>query len=132
MAADGVQNPPANPSALAVPHLDLRRAGWLVALGFESIPESSPPDLVIIFGTGHSLYELTVAVTSKSFETPLVSLESDREAVERFLESTGDDARAEEILRNVQKAARTGRIGDGKILVLPAMEVERPVVSEGD
>ncbi len=30
-----------------------------------------------------------------------------------------DDARAEEILRNVQKAARTGRIGDGKILVLP-------------
>ncbi len=31
-----------------------------------------------------------------------------------------DDARAEEILRNVQEAARTGRIGDGKILVLPA------------
>ncbi len=30
-----------------------------------------------------------------------------------------DDARAEEILRNVQEAARTGRIGDGKILVLP-------------
>lgn len=43
-----------------------------------------------------------------------------------------DDARAEEILRKVQKAARTGRIGDGKILVLPAIEAERSVVAEGD
>ncbi len=43
-----------------------------------------------------------------------------------------DDARAEEILRNVQKAARTGRIGDGKILVLPALATEGSMVSGGD
>ena len=43
-----------------------------------------------------------------------------------------DDARAEEILRDVQKAARTGRIGDGKIFVLRAIEAERSVVSEGN
>ena len=35
-----------------------------------------------------------------------------------------DDARAEEILRKVQQEARTGRIGDGKILVLSTTEAD--------
>jgi len=30
-----------------------------------------------------------------------------------------DDSRAEEIIRKIVEIARTGRIGDGKILVLP-------------
>ena len=30
-----------------------------------------------------------------------------------------DDTRAEEIIRKVIQAARTGRMGDGKVLVLP-------------
>ena len=35
-----------------------------------------------------------------------------------------DDSRAEEILRKVVEVARTGRMGDGKIFVLPAKQVE--------
>ena len=35
-----------------------------------------------------------------------------------------DDARADETLKKIQQAARTGRIGDGKIMVLPATEAE--------
>ena len=35
-----------------------------------------------------------------------------------------DDSRAEEILRKVVDVARTGRMGDGKIFVLPATQVE--------
>ena len=35
-----------------------------------------------------------------------------------------DDSRAEEIIRKVVDVARTGRMGDGKIFVLPAMQVE--------
>lgn len=31
-----------------------------------------------------------------------------------------DDARVEEILRKIVEVARTGRMGDGKIMVLPA------------
>lgn len=31
-----------------------------------------------------------------------------------------DDQRADEIVRKVENAGRTGRIGDGKIIVLPA------------
>ena len=35
-----------------------------------------------------------------------------------------DDTRAEEIIRKVVEVARTGRMGDGKILVLSGAEVE--------
>ena len=33
-----------------------------------------------------------------------------------------DDARVEEIVRKIVEAARTGRIGDGKIFILPSAE----------
>ena len=35
-----------------------------------------------------------------------------------------DDQRVDEIIRKVEKAAKTGRIGDGKIMVLSAAEAE--------
>lgn len=35
-----------------------------------------------------------------------------------------DDSRAEEIIRKVVDVARTGRMGDGKIFVLPATQME--------
>lgn len=35
-----------------------------------------------------------------------------------------DDVRVEEIVRRIVEAARTGRMGDGKIFVLPASEHE--------
>ena len=38
-----------------------------------------------------------------------------------------DDARAEEIIRKVVQIARTGRIGDGKVFVLPATSYERVI-----
>jgi nitrogen regulatory protein PII len=46
-----------------------------------------------------------------------------------------DDARVEEILRKIVEVARTGRMGDGKIFVLPAEVYEqadnpRPVSPE--
>jgi nitrogen regulatory protein P-II 1 len=34
-----------------------------------------------------------------------------------------DDTRVEEIVRKIVEVARTGRMGDGKIFVMPAMEV---------
>jgi nitrogen regulatory protein PII len=34
-----------------------------------------------------------------------------------------DDARSEEIVRKIVEVARTGRIGDGKIFILPATQV---------
>jgi nitrogen regulatory protein PII len=38
-----------------------------------------------------------------------------------------DDARVEEIIRKIVEVARTGRMGDGKIFVLPAAPCERVI-----
>lgn len=38
-----------------------------------------------------------------------------------------DDSRVEEILRKIVEVARTGRMGDGKIFVLPATACERVI-----
>src|SRR5207244_876869 len=35
-----------------------------------------------------------------------------------------DDARVEEVVRKIVEVARTGRMGDGKIFVLPAAQVK--------
>ena len=37
-----------------------------------------------------------------------------------------DDSRVEEIISRVEAIAKTGRMGDGKIFVMPAVEVEIP------
>lgn len=38
-----------------------------------------------------------------------------------------DDSRVEEILRKIVEVARTGRMGDGKIFVLPTLASERVI-----
>lgn len=38
-----------------------------------------------------------------------------------------DDARVEEIIRKIVEVARTGRMGDGKIFVLPAAACDREI-----
>lgn len=84
------------PRALAVPHLDLRRAGAITALGFLALPDSIPPDLVVLFGTGHSLYARTAALTTKAIRTPFGDLETERALVERVAARVGDAAFEEE------------------------------------
>ena len=43
-----------------------------------------------------------------------------------------DDARVEEIVRKIVEIARTGRMGDGKIFVLPCEEYETAIdIAEG-
>jgi AmmeMemoRadiSam system protein B len=94
--AAGAATAPADPVAVAVPHLDLHRAGAAIALGFLALPESPPPDLVVLFGTGHSLYDRLVALTDKTIRTPLGDLAVDREAVARVAERVGEAAFDEE------------------------------------
>jgi nitrogen regulatory protein PII len=38
-----------------------------------------------------------------------------------------DDMRAEDVARKIVEVARTGRIGDGKILILPAQQYEAEI-----
>jgi len=43
-----------------------------------------------------------------------------------------DDNRANEIVRKIESAAKTGRIGDGKIMIMPALEAEIPVAKPSE
>ena len=43
-----------------------------------------------------------------------------------------DDARSEEVIRNLVKVARTGRMGDGKIFILTADSHETVLADLGD
>ena len=94
--AAGSPAPPADPAAVAMPHLDLHRAGAAIGLGFLAVPESPPPDLVVLFGTGHALYDRIVALTDKTIRTPLGDLLCDRDAVARVAERVGEAAFDEE------------------------------------
>lgn len=38
-----------------------------------------------------------------------------------------EDSRAEEIMRKIVEVARTGRMGDGKIFILPTQQVAREI-----
>jgi nitrogen regulatory protein P-II 1 len=42
-----------------------------------------------------------------------------------------DDARVDEVTRKIVEIARTGRMGDGKIFVLPVMDAERDIAFDG-
>ena len=88
---------PENAATLAIPHLDLRRSGVTMALGMLAIPETPPPDLVLLFGTGHMLADRLVAATEKRLATPLGEIASDGEAFDLLLSYTGDDIRDEEL-----------------------------------
>lgn len=87
---------PADASAIAIPHLDLRRSGPVVALGMLAAAESPPPDLVFLFGTGHALYENVAALSGKKLVTPLGDLEADAESLDLVAARAGDAVFAEE------------------------------------
>src|SRR5262249_20600213 len=88
--------PPADPAAVAVPHLDLKRAGATIGLGFLPLSQSPRPHPVVLFGTGHALYETVLAITDKTIRTPLGDLATDRDAVARVAERAGDGVFDEE------------------------------------
>jgi AmmeMemoRadiSam system protein B len=81
--------------ALAAPHIDLRRGGAVIARAFIEFEEV--PDVVFVFGTGHSMLEEPFAVTVKPFETPLGTVETDAQVVVALEQACGPSLTAEEM-----------------------------------
>src|SRR5262249_8199591 len=102
-AARALAGPPVGataPRALAAPHIDLRRGGAVIGrayLELEDRPASEQPDLVFVFGTGHTLVEQPFAITSKSYATPLGPVATDAALVKEIVAACGPDIEAEEI-----------------------------------
>ncbi len=81
--ADGA---PAAEGLLGVlsPHIDLHRGGPTFAWPYKRLVEESDADLFVIFGTAHNPMSELFSVTRKHFETPLGTLETDRQFCARL------------------------------------------------
>ncbi len=66
------------------PHIDLHRGGPAFAWAYKRLIEESDADLFVIFGTAHSPMRHLFSVTRKHFETPLGTVETDRQFVSRL------------------------------------------------
>jgi AmmeMemoRadiSam system protein B len=93
-ALDG--GPP--PKAVVAPHIDFHRGGACYAWAYREIIDSEGADLYVLLGTSHCAGESPFVATLKDFETPLGTVETDREFVNRLQASAGADLTADEFL----------------------------------
>ncbi len=73
---------PEPPSLLIAPHIDFPRGGAVYASAFAALPVSSPPDLVVVFGTDHNGAEHPFTLTRKSYDTPFGAVATDCDLVD--------------------------------------------------
>ncbi len=85
-------------SVLVAPHIDLNRGSACYAHAYREIAKRPPSDLYIIFGTAHQSRKNLITLTRKWFNTPLGTVETDEEFVERFSQSASIDLFEEELL----------------------------------
>lgn len=86
------------PVGLIAPHIDVRSGGKCFAHAYHALASGMPSDLYIIFGTGHAGVRGLFTATNLDFRTPLGTVETDREFVNRLGEEFGEDPAAEELL----------------------------------
>lgn len=129
-AAAALAEPATAPRALAAPHIDLRRGGSLIArtyLELEGMPPAALPDVFFVFGTGHSLVEEPYAVTEKSFETPLGTVDTDAETVRAIVAAAGETLLEEEMVHKdehsieFQAIELKHRLGDRPFRIVPIL-----------
>ncbi len=83
-------DPPAEGNATAglvgilSPHIDLHRGGPTFAWSYKRLVEESDAELFVIFGTAHTPMSNLFCVTRKDFETPLGTVETDRQLAARL------------------------------------------------
>lgn len=69
---------------LLSPHIDLHRGGTTFAWAYRRLVEESDADLFVILGTAHNPLSQLFSVTRKHFETPLGTVETDRQFAARL------------------------------------------------
>lgn len=93
-APEGPGTTPSSPSAaalagLVLPHIDFVRGGPCYAWGFREAEGAPPVDRWVILGTVHTPIGRPFALTRKDFQTPLGTVETDHEFVDRLLAAAG-------------------------------------------
>ena len=101
-APSTANNAPA-PRALIAPHIDFNRGGSCFAWAYLPLAQTSPPDLFVVFGTGHSARRPFVA-SRKDFETPLGTLKADRDVIDLLIRYAGQDLLEDEFAHRNEHA----------------------------
>lgn len=77
---------------LIAPHIDLDRGEHTYARSYGALRDSGPIDRVVVLGTCHAPTASLLSPTRKPFETPLGTVDTDLDAVERVIDELGGDA----------------------------------------
>lgn len=86
------------PVGLIAPHIDLRAGGRCFAQAYHALASGQPSDIYVIFGTGHAGVEGMFTATNLDFQTPLGTVETDKEFLSVLTDTLGRDPAGEEIL----------------------------------
>lgn len=86
------------PVGLVAPHIDIRSGGGCFAHAYHALASGQPSDVYVIFGTGHAGVNRVFTTTSLDFQTPLGTVETDREFLALISDELGRDPAEEEIL----------------------------------
>jgi len=115
-------------SGVIAPHIDLKEGGPCFAWAYKEIAEKSDADLFIIFGTAHQEMNNLFAFTRKDFETPLGTIETDREFLEIFEKNYEYDLFADEFTHRSEHTVEFQLVflqhlfaGNREIKILPVL-----------
>jgi MEMO1 family protein len=86
------------PRAVVAPHIDFHRGGPCYAWAYKELIESPGADLYILLGTSHVGGESPFVATLKDFATPLGTVETDKDFVQRLTQAYTGDLFADEYL----------------------------------
>jgi MEMO1 family protein len=89
---------PRRPVGLIAPHIDIRAGGRCFAQAYHALGSCQPSDIYVILGTGHSGVDGMFTACTLDFQTPLGTVETDREFIGSLSRNLGRDAAAEEML----------------------------------
>jgi len=81
-------------TALVAPHIDLEAGKRVYSTAYQAI-KGIRPERVIILGVGHSMTKEMLSLTTKTFETPFGTVETDKKAVGELMRA-GKDILSEE------------------------------------
>jgi len=89
---------PRRPVGLIAPHIDIRAGGPCFAKGYHALASGQPSDVYVILGTGHAGVRGLFAATGLDFQTPLGTVETDRDLLAALSREMDRDLLTEEIL----------------------------------
>ena len=84
------------------PHIDLHRGGPAFAWAYDRIVTESDAEVFVILGTAHTPLQSLFSVSSKHFNTPIGTVETDREFIAALRDRYSQYTNEEEVLRTFQ------------------------------